>query len=77
LALTEEEIAFVGKNLRLALSRKKFFPDVKEELDGLEKDLTGFDPDFVAEILRQLAAAMVPDGNNALRLRLRVRFSRR
>ena len=73
MALTEEEKAAWREKLEhakeRALSRKNFSRDVKEELDGLEKDLTGFDPDFLAEILRQLAAAMVPDGNNALRLR--------
>ena len=73
MALTDEEIASWREKLEHAkerdLSRKKFSRDVKEELDGLEKDLTEFDPDFLAEILRQLAAAMIPDGNNALRLR--------
>ena len=72
-ALTKEQIALWREKLEHAkerdLSRKNFSRDVKEELDGLEKDLTGFDPDFLAEILRQLAAAMIPDGNNALRLR--------
>ena len=74
MALTEEEIAAWRKKLEIgkerALSRKTFSRDVKDELDGLEKDLTGFDPDFLAEVLRQLTESLRRyDGNNALRLR--------
>ena len=55
-----------------ALSRKQFSSEIKEELDGIQKDLSdsGFDPDFSEEILRQLAEATIKyDGNKALRLR--------
>ena len=69
-----KEIRAVREKLEVAkercLSRKDFPPVVIVELEGIEKDLAAYDPDFVAEILRQLAEAMIKnDGNDALKLR--------
>jgi len=76
LKLSPEEVQAFRNKLELAkerdLSRKQFSSEIKEELDGIQKDLSdmGFDPDFSEEIERQLAEATIKyDGNKALRLR--------
>ena len=52
-------------------SRKNFPSDVNQELDGLQKDLADFDPDFSAEIIRQLGNAMAGYGGGNYVLRVR------
>jgi hypothetical protein len=76
LALTQQEIEFWRDKLEFEKekvpSRKKFPSDVSQELDALEKELTGYgyDLEFSAEILRQIAESLVRcDGNDRLRLR--------
>jgi hypothetical protein len=83
LALTEEEERAWREKLEVekekALGRKHFSPDVKQELEAIETDLAGCNPDFVAEILRQLAEAMFGYGGGhcVLRVRYARSFSRR
>ena len=74
MAITQQELDFWREKLELAkerdLSRKNFSSDVRQELRALEKDLAGYDPDFIAELLRQIAASTVGrDGNAAVRIR--------
>jgi hypothetical protein len=76
LALTQQEIDFHRDKLEFEKEkvpgRKKFPSDVNQELDALEKELAGYgyDPEFSAEILRQIAESLVRcDGNDRLRLR--------
>jgi len=74
LALTQQEIDSWRDKLEVGkercLSRKNFSPEVIGELEAFEKDLFGYDPDFVAEILRQIADSTVgQDGNHAVRIR--------
>ena len=76
MAITHERNRFSRDKLEFEKEkvpgRKKFPSDVNQELDALEKELTGYgyDPEFSAEILRQIAESLVRcDGNDRLRLR--------
>ena len=75
MAITQQELDFWREKLESSrkkgdLSRKNFSSDVRQELRALEKDLAGYDPDFIAELLRQIAASTVGrDGNAAVRIR--------
>lgn len=76
MALTAQEIAAARDKLDFVkekiAGRRKFSSEVREELDALEKGLAerGFDPEFSAEILREIAEAIFRcDGNHQLRLR--------
>ena len=76
MAVSKEEEAYwrdqLDREKEKIPGRKEFPSDVNQELDALEKELTGsgYDPDFSVEILRQIAESTVRcDGNDRLRLR--------
>jgi hypothetical protein len=76
MAVSDEEVAHWRDKLEFEKAkvpgRKNFPSDVNQELDALEKELAGYgyDPEFLAEILRQIAQSLVThDGNVRLRLR--------
>jgi hypothetical protein len=78
LGLTQDEIRAAREKFEIdkerCLTRKNFPSDVNRELDELQKDLADFDPDFSAEIIRQLGQAMF--GYGGANYALRVRYAR-
>jgi hypothetical protein len=73
LALTQQEIDPLREKLEIAKEKtlrwNKFPSLVNQVLEALEKDLSGYDPAFAEEILRQLVEVMDRiDINDALKL---------